>query len=439
MRPYLQSSRSCAAFWWRLLRAARYFSGMNFRGVHQFWVVIRECHPVHRSHEEVLGLRVICGGDDAVTSWRYLVLDAVARRLPILTRGGGDTTVIFSPGHLGDILHVVPMLRALREGMPGAKTIWLVGPWSESLARRYSGLVDEIQVFGPHLPCYTRGKRAWMQSVWDQGRLALALRAKGVHNLIGPVDGVGRFMANAICPTRWLGIGDGRPPRVRKEIETMIFPYEKDRYEADSLCGLLKPLGIDVRAERLEYGVAAGEKEEAREFLKRAGVDLARPLAMMAPGSGWSGKNWLSERFGDVARWMVEEKGFQVAWIGGKGEEWLIPESGKNDFNWIGKTTLPLLAAVMEGARLFVGNDSGLLHVAAALGVPTVSIWGPTSPGKWGPKGTIHQQIRNMERCEGCIYWDYREICRHDHECMKSISVEMVCSAIQHHLEATIR
>ena len=366
--------------------------------------------------------------------WRYLVLDFFARGLPAMKRDK-DSVVVCSPGHLGDILHAVPMLRALRTGKPDGRIIWLVGPWSETLARRYGSLVDEILVFGPNVPCYTRGKGEWKQSAGYQWRLAMALRAQGVQNWIGPVDGVGRFLANVVCPKRWLGIGDRRPPRVRKEIETVIFPYEKDRYEADALCGLLKPLGMDAGADRLEYEVTAEEKKDAREFLKHAGVDPLRPLVLIAPGSGWSGKNWPAERFGEVARGLEMEQEFQVAWIGGKGEEGLVPADRPNELNWVGKTTLPLLAAVMEHARLFIGNDGGLLHVAAALNVPTVSIWGPTSSGKWGPKGDRHVQLQRGVRCAGCQYWDYREICRRDRECMRAVSVEEVSGAISERLK----
>ena len=158
---------------------------------------------------------------------------------------------------------------------------------------------------------------------------------------------------------------------------------------------------------------------------------MARPLALIAPGSGWSGKNWFPERFGEVAGWLAKEKDFQIAWVGGGGEESLVPADRPADFNWIGKTSLPLLAAVMERTHLLLCNDGGLLHLAAALGVPTVSIWGPTSPGKWGPKGPVHRQIRKVERCEGCIYWDYRATCRHDRACMKAVATADVLAAIR--------
>lgn len=361
---------------------------------------------------------------------RYQVLDFCARRLAC-TKTGKNAVVVFSSGHLGDVLHTVPMLKTLRAGKPQAKIIWLVGPWSEELAWRYSGWVDEIRVFGPNLPPYTRGKHDWRQSLWQQWRMALALRREGVEFFIGAADGVSRFLANVICPKLWVGIGEWRPPRVRAEIQTHFQPYEKDRYEADALAGLLGSLGIEVRADRLEYVVTPEERQAAENFLITEGVDAKRPLALIAPGSGWSGKNWLPKRFGAVAGWLAREKGFQVAWVGGGGEQHLVPESSVGDFNWVGKTSIPLLAAVMERAKLFVGNDGGLLHFAAALAVPTVSIWGPTNPGKWGPKGPIHRQIRKVDRCEGCIYWDYRETCRHDRVCMKAVSVEEVLAAIK--------
>ncbi|NLG36027.1 MAG: glycosyltransferase family 9 protein [Lentisphaerae bacterium] len=394
--------------------------------------------------------------------------------------GSSQATVVYTPGHLGDVLHVVPMLKALKQAKPNTKIIWLVGPWSESLARRYAGYVDEIAVFGPNLPPFTRGRREWRQSAWRQWRMAMSLRREEADVLIGPLDGVGRFLANAISPRLWIGIGDRRPPRVRQKIETSVQPYEKDRYEADAWCGLLKPLGLEAHAERLEYVVTPAERAAAAAFLGAEGVAADRPLALIAPGSGWIGKNWLPDRFGEVAEWLSgsalgdygeldaaqgepdraafeqpgsagmprpteslrvgswagrtlrvsRTNGFQIAWVGGSGEESLVPASRAVDFNWVGKTPLPLLAAVMERANLFLGNDSGLLHLAAALDVPTVSIWGPTSPGKWGPKGSSHCQIRKVERCEGCIYWDYRETCLHEHACMKAVEVEEVQRAI---------
>lgn len=364
------------------------------------------------------------------SSVRYHLLDACARGLPAKSPEM-NTVVIYSPGHLGDILHEVPMLRRLREGNPDAMLIWLVGPWSEALARRYAGLADEIHVFGPNLPPFTRGKREWRQGLWTQWRLALALRRKGVDVLVGAADPVARFLANAICPRLWIGVGEWRPPRVRKSIRTCFHPYEKDRYEADALADLLREIGIESKVDHLEYQVTADEEQTAADFLQAEGVDPVVPLVILAPGSGWQGKNWLPERYGEVADWLRREKSCQMAWVGTREELALVPAGASGDFNWMGKTPLPLLVAVMARARMFVGNDGGLMHFAAAMDVPTVTIWGPTSPGKWGPKGPLHRQIRKVESCAGCIYWDYRESCRHDHRCMKAVTTLDVLDAIE--------
>ncbi len=154
---------------------------------------------------------------------RYSLLNAAACMRGHFHKKTG-AIVVYSPGHLGDILHVVPMLKVLRKAKPESKIIWLVGPWSEALARRYLEIVDEIRVFGPHVPQYTRGKREWQQSAWKQWRMAMALRQEGVEFMIAASDGVARFLANAVCPTVWVGVGDWRPPRVRNTVEIRFQP-----------------------------------------------------------------------------------------------------------------------------------------------------------------------------------------------------------------------
>ena len=370
-------------------------------------------------------MRVHWDGCDARYSLLNLLVRAGRRRV------SGSAIVVFTPGHLGDILHAVPMLKALRAGRPQARIIWLVGPWSEGLARRYRHHVDEIEVLGPNLPAYTRGRREWRQSAWTQLRMTWALRSEGVDVLIASPDGVGRFLAHALSPRLWIGIGDHWPRGIRRGIQPQFDPYEKDRYEADALAALLQHLGISASSDRLDYEITPEEEAAAAAFCREEGVVPSRPLVLVAPGSGWSGKNWLSERFGAVADWMVCERGCQVAWIGAAGEDLLVPAGREGDFRWMGRTSLFTLVAVMKRAQLFVGNDGGLLHFAASIGVPTVSVWGPTSPGKWGPKGPAHRQVRKVERCAGCVYWDYRARCMHNRACMNAVSVADVVQAIQ--------
>ena len=131
--------------------------------------------------------------------WRYNILDACVRRWSVPSRPG-RAIVVYTPGHLGDVLHVVPMMKALRGGLPAEKIVWLVGPWAEALARRYAENANVLLAFGPNLPNFTRGRREWRQSGFRQLRMVSDLRRAGVGTLIAPCDGVGRFLANALCP-----------------------------------------------------------------------------------------------------------------------------------------------------------------------------------------------------------------------------------------------
>ena len=92
----------------------------------------------------------------------------------------------------------------------------------------------------------------------------------------------------------------------------------------------------------------------------------------------------------------------------------------------MGKLALGQLAALMERAAIWLGNDSGPMHLAVAMGCKTVSFWGPTSEGKWGGQGPSHVTIRGMPSCPGCVYWDWKKPCmKEGHPCMNSISVNM--------------
>ena len=364
-------------------------------------------------------------------SGRYQMMGELARWLP---GGGGarrDAVVVFTQGHLGDILHAAPMLRRLREERKGWKIVWLVGPWALPLAERFSAFADEIVAFASDSFFHHRGVRKYRQSAWTQWQLGVRLRGMCPRAFIAtsnesPVE---RYLANMIGAEVWAGIGDRRPPRVGKGIRTCFVPYEKERYEADALMQLLRPLGIDIPQVKAElfFPVDEASRQFAEDFLRREGEATERPLVLISPGSGWRGKNWPGERFREVAAWLERERGVQVAWIGSAGEAALAGSDPLPGKKWFGLFSIPELAAVMGCAALWLGNDSGPMHLAAAVGCPTVSLWGPTEPGKWAPRGEKHRHIRRMERCPGCEYWNPAKRCQQEkHACMEAISVEEV-------------
>lgn len=345
-------------------------------------------------------------------------------------RGEAGGVVVYAPGHLGDFLQLTPMLRALRERTAGRKVTWLVGGWSMALARRYAAWADEIVDFSPQVETLTRGNPAWKRSVAKQWRLLRRLRKEGVDLLLCTrlESPEARFAANTLRPKAWVGMGDRRPPRVRGDVRTVFAPYEKSRPEAEAQLHLLELAGWEApESWRLEYEVREEERAWAETFLKAEGVGK-RPLALLSPGSGWSGKNWGEERFAELAR-RLEAQGMDVAWTGTEKERQLCRGPGRT---WAGKLSLEQLAAVMERSAVWVGNDSGTLHLAVAVGCRTVSFWGPTNEGKWGPKGTGHRTLRGREACPGCVYWDWRRTCGVEgHLCLAAISVDAAEAAVE--------
>ena len=372
--------------------------------------------------------------------WRYLVMGEMGRLLGRLGCGRGVSVVVYSAKHLGDVLHTVPLLRRLRaEVGAGQRLEWLVGAWSEEVARRVGmGLGDEVRVFSPEWANQVRGQGEKRQSAWAQWQEGWRLRRDGVDVLVqtGMEDAVGRFLANVIRPRVWVALGDRRPPRVARVVEVRLQPYESRRYEAKALAGLADLAypgkgGVGT-AVRLEWSVTEDERARAEAFLAAEGVGDGERVAVISPGSGSGVKNWAPERFGAVAEWLTKEKGCRVAWVGAEGERSLKPTGREGDLDWMGRTDLGLLGALLKRAVVWVGNDSGVMHLAAAVGCPTVSVWGPTEPEKWAPRGEKHLWVRKWERCPGCVYWDYRVGCaRGDHACMEAIGVEDVVGALR--------
>lgn len=372
--------------------------------------------------------------------WRYGVMGEVGRWGGRMGCGKGRQVVVFTAKHLGDVLHSVGLLRRVR-GAVGERrrVVWLVGAWSEMVARKVGkGIVDEVRVFSPTWGNQVRGTAQGGQSAWAQWRLAWQLRGEGTEVLIqtGMEDPAGRFLANVVRPKVWVALGDRRPPRVAKDVEVRLQPYESRRYEAEALAGLAELAfpgrGGDDAPVWLEWKVSEEERARARAFLASEGVGEGERLAVISPGSGSGVKNWAPDRFGAVAEWLTKVEGMRVAWVGSDGERSLKPVGREGDWDWMGRTELGLLGALLEGAGVWVGNDSGVMHLAAAVGCPTVSVWGPTEPEKWAPRGEKHRWVRQWERCPGCVYWDFRIPCRRgDHACMEAVGVEEVMQKVR--------
>ena len=361
---------------------------------------------------------------------RWLALEWGALRATRPEQQAKPGIVVYTPGHIGDLLHVAPMLDALLRQRPAEPVTWVVGPWVESLATRLMPAV-RVLAFAPPLPQFQRGRvrglapRALQDALPPNVALLLSTSA---------TDPVTAWIAASCRPRQWVGMAP-EPAGMMLADRQEFLPYERDRYEADAVMALLAPAGFSVETAALRFPLSTDDRRAALAAREAAGVAGSEPYVAMAPGSGWPGKNWPAERFGEVAARLKASRGLRTVVLGGSDEKLLgdavVKASGGAAVNLAGRTSLGQSAALVAESALYLGNDSGLLHVAAACQVPSVGLFGPTRPGRWAPRGTRHIALRAVEACDGCLPWHPRASCLHDGACMKKIEVEDVTAAAE--------
>jgi heptosyltransferase-2 len=177
----------------------------------------------------------------------------------------------------------------------------------------------------------------------------------------------------------------------------------------------------------LTLRVSNEERNEADVFLSKHRVDSGELLVGVSPGATYGpAKRWFPDRFAALCDRLQESYGVSIVILGGPGDAAVgdqVSRSMKNPpVNLCGKTTLRQAISVINKCHLFITNDSGLMHVAAALDIPLVAIFGSTNPVTTGPGGTKSHIVRVPMDCSPCL----KPHCPQDHRCMKEITVDKV-------------
>jgi lipopolysaccharide heptosyltransferase II len=208
-------------------------------------------------------------------------------------------------------------------------------------------------------------------------------------------------------------------------------------HQSEWYSGLVRELGIDVGAAPPEMLVRPETRARAAALLEKAGVAPGSRLIGFAPGAvGGHAKRWPPRRFADLIARLGRERSATALLFGVAGDrdagreiESVLPQDARV-VNLIGRTDLRLLAGVMAACSAFVSNDSGAMHLAAALGVPVAAIIGPTDERATAPLGN-HDVLVHQVFCRPCMLRD----CPIDHRCMTGITVDAVFAAVARRLE----
>jgi heptosyltransferase I len=307
---------------------------------------------------------------------------------------------------MGDVIHTLPAVHALREAFPQAHIGWLIEErWAELLCapgyprrgRRSAlrPLVDEVHAVN---------LKAWGGSLFSISTLQ---RAATIWNDVREADydaaiDLQGAMRSALL-TRWSGasvVYGAAEPRespaslwyTRKVVTRGRHVVEQNLSVARALVEFPGETSPDVSCD-----LPHDPRAEAR-IAQRLGERGIGDFAILNPGAGWGAKRWPAERYGKVARKLADQ-GVGSILNYGPGEEELVraAEAASGGTARAMSCTITELIALTRRASLFIGGDTGPLHLAAALRVPVVAIYGPTDPARNGPYGTRSIVLRSVE------------------------------------------
>lgn len=336
---------------------------------------------------------------------------------------------------IGDVIHTLPALTALRRHYPNAQIDWLVEEAAAELVQGHEAL-DRVLVW----------RRREFVGLLRSGEVSSAV--KRFLNLLLALrdtryDLIIDFQA-LLKSSLWIFLARGRRktgfgPGMEHAENSHLFLNERipsvsmEMHALDRGLRLLQALGIPAAQVRYDLPIGADDARTAERLLVEGGLRLDQPFVAVNPMAKWPTKLWAAERFRELAECLLA-RGFQVVFTGSKVDRSFIDEMagplGSSVIRLDGRTALKVLAAVYRSATVVVSTDTGPMHLAAAVGRPVVALFGPTAPWRTGPYGEGHVVIRAGVSCSPCFSKSCKTKEFEPMACMNRITAEQVVEAV---------
>ena len=342
-----------------------------------------------------------------------------------MAKGRVQQILVRGPNWLGDAVMCEPALRGLRRLFPQASITLLVKPSVAGLFESHPA-VDRIFLYDD------KGRHAGLAGKW---RLAGDLRQQGFDLAVLFQNAFEAALLTALAGIRrrYGYATDGRSLLFSEPVA--MHGRRTPVHQIEYYWNMLKPLGLTGHPSQPELFVSPDEERSIAERLNHRGITTADHVIGINPGSTYGGaKRWLPDRFADSTERLcrtLRDAGRRpaVVVIGAKGEEPLGREIASRltapSAMLSGATTIRELMAVIKRCAVLITNDTGPMHLASALGVPVVGIFGPTDWRTTSPSGVEHALLRHPVDCAPCML---RE-CPIDHRCMTGVTVDRVYQA----------
>ena len=340
-----------------------------------------------------------------------------------IDRTGINRILVRSTNWVGDAVMTLPALEAVKENFPGSIISVLAKPWVEPVFRSHPA-VHEILIIRKGGGAFTgfgellRVIRSVRRRSFDLAILfqnafeaALISWAGGVRLRAGyNTDGRGVLLTHSVTTTQ----------------------DDLDVHQVEYYLSLLQRLGLKTVKKDPVIHLSTEERAVAEQRLRDFGRKDGTVVVGLNAGAIFGGaKRWAPERFATIGDRAVEEWGARVLVFGSAGERQIgkrvIRTMSQAATDLCGQTSLREAIALVSMCDIFVTNDSGLMHVASALNVPTVAVFGPTDQVATGPRGQRIRVVNHRVHCSPCL----KPECPTDHQCMSGIGVEEVWKEMQ--------
>lgn len=319
---------------------------------------------------------------------------------------------------LGDLLCMVPALRALKARWPQSRVTLIGLPWARSFAWRFNCYIDDFIDFPgfPGLPetkLHVNHIPRFIKSVQEENfDLALQMHGSGsfVNTLImlfGAKVNAG-FCEPDFCPDRHY-----------------FMPFPRETHEIHVFLRLMEFLGIPQQGDDLEFLFLDEDNEEFQRLSRRFYLEPKNYICIH-PGARLLTRRWPVENFASVAN-RLGDQGWTIVLTGAADEEGIVNELSSRmhhfHINLVGKTSLGSLALLLKNATLLVSNDTGVSHIASAVNTPSVIVVSGSDPVRWAPLNSdLHKTVLHPVDCRPC----FDTYCPFDLKCGRGVQPEQV-------------
>lgn len=323
---------------------------------------------------------------------------------------------------IGDVIHALPVAQALKQQYPAAKLTWIVEKPAYDLLTM-NPFIDEIIIFDK--PKY----KSWRGLIKHGPQLAKLLKARH-FDLVLDLQGLGKSAAIAWLSGARTRLGYCNMRELSWLVSRPVCGAHKQGHVIERYLDVARYLGAEVSEPQFCLQPSAQDMAEADEILAAAGIMAGMPYIAMAPGTNWRSKCWPAGHYADLATSLTQKYKLPIVLIGAPQDQQraqvIQAKTQAHIVNLIGKTNLKQLAGVLQRSKLFIGGDTGPMHLAAAMGTRVVALFGPSDADRNGPYGEKHAAIRKGLRCSPC----FKRECA-DLQCMEQITVADVLAVIE--------